>query len=153
MGLMDSIKEGFSGQSWIDEAGSLGAVSIPDGGKVDLPAGKVKVTYAQDDRTKIYSGESEQPPRLPNMSARLGGKGDPIEFKPTSGGGSKRRAGGKTRIYVGELSVREAGTYTIDCQEPFDDPVKKVGPFETGRTRIEIGTNSKLLFDGPSGAR
>ena len=130
-------------------AGTLGSMSIPGKAELELPAGRVRVTYEQTGRM-VRGSESADPtfggmtkgPQMPRMSVRPRAGGEPLEFERFGGVNTGHVGEDKIRALVGSLVVPEPDAYVIDAPEPFNDPA-----IEANFTPLIIGTDTKLLFD------
>lgn len=138
MGLFSKMKElkesAAAGMAGLQSAGSLGEVPVPGEKKLELPAGKVRVTYSQE---KLEDGRSydEWFWKKPSIDLRVQGPdGDQVAVERAAGAMVNQLPGGQRRSDFGTIELPKAGQYSI-WTDPLDDWYR------------ESGADPSLLFD------
>ncbi len=118
MGLFSKLKQASAAMSGLG-SGALGEITVPGEGKVELPAGKVRITYRQ--QPIELRGWDEWKWKKPEIDIRVTAPGgDEILVERPSGVTVAQDPGGPRRSDFGALEVPATGTYSIRTN-PLDD--------------------------------
>lgn len=129
MGLFSKMKklaeESNRETEALKSAGSLGEVAVPGETKLDLPAGKVRVTYSQQPiELKSYD---EWKWERPEVDLRVQGPGgEQISVERPQGSMVVQDPGGPRRSLFATIEIPDSGEHSI-WTEPQNDWYEKPG--------------------------
>lgn len=107
-------------------ADDIAEIPVPGETQVQLPAGKVKITYHESHRSSSDEDEIHfNAPGELKVEVTGGSAGRPLEINEPGfrGMGSSKSTGpGYSRDVIGTVNVAEAGIYTVTVTAPEQDP-------------------------------